>query len=104
MYMGAIQLKYRPSHTFNNNKMPSTVENDFAHELSSKEEVLHNKIKEMKNNIETRNVDFEPRFQVGIKTYTQEEWDKLLEYVDEVEEETREALEVEQAMNETVEK
>lgn len=40
---------------------------------------------------------------MGGKAYTQEEWEKLLEYVDEVEEETQEAMEVEQAMKEAAE-
>lgn len=66
-------------------------------------EILQEKIEEMQDNIESGNVDFEPTFQVGGKSYTQEEWDKLLEYVDEVEEETQEAMEVEQAMKEAAE-
>lgn len=67
------------------------------------EDVLHNKIEEMQANIEAGNVDNEPVFQIGGKAYTQEEWEKLLEYVDEVEEETQEAMEVEQAMKEAAE-
>ena len=66
-------------------------------------EILQEKIEEMQDNIEAGNVDFEPAFQVGGKAYTQEEWDKLLEYVDEVKEETQEAMEVEQAMKEAAE-
>ncbi|MBQ2902102.1 MAG: hypothetical protein IJE49_09685 [Agathobacter sp.] len=64
---------------------------------------LQKNIEEMQANIEAGNVDFEPAFQIGGKAYTQEEWDKLLEYVDEVEEETQEAMEVEQAMKEAAE-
>lgn len=66
-------------------------------------EILQGKIEEMQENIEAGNVDFEATFQIGGKAYTQEEWDKLLEYVDEVEEETQEAMEVEQAMKEAAE-
>ena len=79
--------------------------NDFgkSNENIDFKKVLEKKVAEMKANIEVGNVDFEPIFQIGGKAYTQEEWDKLLEYVDEVEEETQEALEVERAMNETVE-
>lgn len=64
---------------------------------------LQKHIEEMKENIEAGNVDFEPTFQIGGKAYTKEEWDKLLEYVDEVEEETQEAMAVEQAMKEAAE-
>ena len=64
---------------------------------------LHSHIEEMQANIEAGNVDNEPVFQIGGKAYTQEEWDKLLEYVDEVEEETQEAMEVEQAMKKAAE-
>ena len=64
---------------------------------------LQKHIEEMQANIEAGNVDFEPTFQVRGKAYTQEEWEKLLEYVDEVEEETQEAMEVEQAMKEAAE-
>lgn len=64
---------------------------------------LQNHIKEMKANIEAGNVDFEPTFQIGGKAYTKEEWEKLLEHVDKVEEETQEAMEVEQAMKEAAE-
>ena len=77
--------------------------NDFANILSS-QEILHNKIEEMQENIEAGNVDFEPVFQIGGKAYTQEEWEKLLEYVDEVEEETQKNMEAEQAMIEATEK
>lgn len=71
-------------------------------EMNSRE-ILRSKIEEMQDNIEAGNVDFETTFQVGGKAYTQEEWEKLLEYVDEVEEETQEAMEVEQAMKEAAE-
>ena len=64
---------------------------------------LQNHIKEMQANIEAGNVDFEPTFQIGGKAYTKEEWEKLLEHVDKVEEETQEAMEVEQAMKEAAE-
>lgn len=64
---------------------------------------LQKHIEEMKENIEAGNVDFEPTFQIGGKAYTKEEWDKLLEYVDEVEEETQEAMAVERAMKEAAE-
>ena len=67
------------------------------------EEILHSHIEEMQVNIEAGNVDNEPVIQVGGKAYTQEEWEKLLEYVDEVEAETQEAMEVEQAMKEAAE-
>ena len=79
------------------NKTPSisNYENDFANFLSSKE-LLHNKIEEMQSNIKAGKVDFDPVFQIGGKAYTQDEWEKLLKYVDEVEEETQEAIEAEQ--------
>lgn len=67
-------------------------ESKFASILSS-QEMLHNKIEEMQENIETGNLDFDPVFQIGSKPYTQEEWEKLLKYVDEVEEETLSAIE-----------
>ena len=67
------------------------------------EEILHSHIEEMQANIEAGNVDNESVIQVGGKAYTQEEWKKLLEYVDEVEAETQEAMEVEQAMKEAAE-
>lgn len=84
----------------------TTLRNKLTGESESNvdsQEILHNKIVEMQDNIESGNVDFEPTFQVGGKAYTQEEWEKLLEYVDEVEEETQEAMEVEQAMKEAAE-
>lgn len=84
----------------------TTLRNKLTGESESNvdsQEILHNKIVEMQDNIESGNVDFEPTIQVGGKAYTQEEWEKLLEYVDEVEEETQEAMEVEQAMKEAAE-
>ena len=80
------------------NKLTGESEN----EIDSRE-ILQGKIEEMQANIEAGNVDFETTFQVGGKAYTQEEWEKLQEYVDEVEEETQEAMEVEKAMKEASE-
>ena len=94
MYMGVTELRCGQNCKSYKNKSTSNVENDFAQILNSKE-ILHNKVEEMQVNIEAGNVDFEPVFQIGGKAYTEEEWDKLLEYVEEVEEETQKALEVE---------
>ena len=58
--------------------------------------ILQNEIDEMQANVEAGNVDNEPVFQIGGNAYTEDEWDKLLEYVDEVEEEIQEAMELEQ--------
>ncbi len=100
MNIGAVGNKYGQNYNYEKKiEVIHDVENDFAKVLSSKE-ILHNKINEMQANIETGNVDFDPVFQIGGKAYTQEEWDKLLKYVDEVEEETQEAMEVEQAKQE----
>ena len=76
--------------------------NDFGklNETIDFKNILQNKIAEMQANIEAGNVDFEPVFQIGGKAYTQEEWDKLLEYVDKVEEDTNEAMEEEQKKEE----
>lgn len=57
---------------------------------------LHEHIEEMQAKIEAGDVDNDPVFQIGASAYTEEEWDKLLEYVDEVEEEIQEAMELEQ--------
>lgn len=92
--MGVTELRCGQNCKSYKNKSTSNVENDFAQILNSKE-ILHNKVEEMQVNIEAGNVDFEPVFQIGGKAYTEEEWDKLLEYVEEVEEETQKALEVE---------
>lgn len=97
MNINAIDNTYHAKYKAKNQTtfIPSE-ESEFASILSS-QEILHNKIEEMQENIEAGNVDFEPVFQIGGKSYTQEEWKKLLEYVDEVEEETQAAIE---AMNE----
>ena len=101
MNISAIGNRYNTKYTVDNKTAShSNDENDFANLLSSKVR-LHNKIEEMQTNIEAGNVDFEPTFQVGGKAYTQEEWEKLLKYVDEVEEETQEAIEAEQTMKES---
>lgn len=97
MYLGAIEIGCGENYNLNNkanHKENSNTMSDFATVLSSKD-ILHNKIEEMHENIEAGNVDFDPIFQIGGKAYTEEEWNKLLERVDEAAKETQEALEEE---------
>ena len=103
MNIGAVGNKYSQNYKAESkNTTKLNDESDFSKILSSKE-LLHNKIEEMQENIKAGNVDFDPVFQIGGKAYTQEEWDKLLKYVDEVEEETQEAMEIELAKEDTCE-
>ena len=56
---------------------------------------LNDKIEEMQKNIASGNVGNEPVIAVGGNAYTEEEWDKLLEQVDEVEAEIQKTAEEE---------
>lgn len=87
-------------------KLLSCLENWInAGQNTDARQILNDKITEMQENIQNGNVDHTPVFQTGGNAYTEEEWDKLLKYVDEVEKEVQEAIdaEKEQALEETKE-
>lgn len=58
------------------------------------QKILHEKIQEISEKI--KNGDTEPSYQIGSQSFTEKEWDKLIEAFDEVQDEIKEQAEEEQ--------
>lgn len=63
------------------------------------QKILHEKIQEISEKI--KNGDTEPSYQIGNQSFTEKEWDKLIEAFDEVQDEIREQVEDEAIENNT---
>ncbi|MDE5966442.1 MAG: hypothetical protein K2G89_06380 [Lachnospiraceae bacterium] len=63
------------------------------------QKILHEKIQEISEKI--KNGDTEPSYQIGNQSFTEKEWDKLIEAFDEVQDEIREQAEDEAIENNT---